>query len=1204
MTKTIHQIEERLKLFAYQLDQTNDVLHLDQVLDLYQKWQSQELAVAFCGHFSAGKSSLINSLYDKKLLPTSPIPTSANVVRVRKGTDQIIVFTQNGEEQVYNGTDGEEELARMARDGAEVAMITISREDVALPNGIALLDTPGIDSTDSAHQLATEKALHLADLLFYVMDYHHVQSEVNHQFLRQLAERGKKIFLIVNQIDKHHETELPFERYQRELVESFQAWEIPYEAIFFTSLRGNDLAFNQLAQLKQFLDSLPSKRDEILRNSTEIELAHVLEQHLEWWKKEQQLALEEGDSTTEELAERKKELEQAGQKWNQLVTDVENDWQQDLDAILQNAYLMPASLRDDAERYLESMQPSFKVGFFNSKRKTEEERQRRLEVFQKKLIEVIQSQLEVHVKQMLTQLIERTPVASANWKAEIYQHSFGISNDELAGYRREGVDTSGNALLNYTAEVAEGIQKKTKQYVRSVWNDRLLPLWKQEQTRQQAQWQSKQDELHELEKHNQFIQEQTKKLLEYEKMFSQRIQSSQNDDLEQIDNWLQQAWLDKRARRMELQEEPVLLETVSEDKALEEQSDTRISEPIDKKQLSLEDIHLYQKELEQIPALASFAQDLKEKRKRLEGRSFLVALFGAFSAGKSSFANALSGLDILPVSPHPTTATITQVLPPTEAYPDRTAVVYFQKEENLLRELQTALQHFRKKPTSLVEALKMIQQVLGRKEYTTLQKMTVPFLTAVVTHFTGIKAQLGNQIVISLEELREYVAKEETSCFIERVEVYRDTPLTRRGIVLVDTPGADSIHSRHTEMAFRYMKEADALFFLTYYTHAFSRADQELLIQMGRVRSAIEMDKMFFVVNASDLAESAEEQQAVCDYVERQLRKFGIASPRLFPVSSKQAIDPKTRPVSQIDTLEEAFFHFLDHELSQVALSQMGTVLKRAKEWGAELLDSAKRGQSELEERKKYLEQECKEIREIIQKMDVRGVQGAMEQEWLELFYYVKQRISLRLREELKEIFHPSVLSVSGTSKIREKLLLCIEETIQFMRHELVQEMRATSLRAALFVKRELEETGKRLQEQCQSKYQRTPFSWQVRENISEHVVATPWEEMEPTHFRELLPLFRNSKAFFEQNEKERFYERCLELWERELNQWLNSIQNEFRNHYELQLEKSWEAASRASLEELESYYTQLISTTGLSLSEQDQLQVIIPRLEAISIIE
>ena len=40
------------------------------------------------------------------------------------------------------------------------------------------MDTPGVDSTDDAHRISTESALHLADIVFYVMDYNHVQSEL------------------------------------------------------------------------------------------------------------------------------------------------------------------------------------------------------------------------------------------------------------------------------------------------------------------------------------------------------------------------------------------------------------------------------------------------------------------------------------------------------------------------------------------------------------------------------------------------------------------------------------------------------------------------------------------------------------------------------------------------------------------------------------------------------------------------------------------------------------------------------------------------------------------------------------------------------------------------------------------------------------------------------------------------------------------
>ena len=66
-----------------------------------------------------------------------------------------------------------------------------------------------------------------------------------------------------------------------------------------------------------------------------------------------------------------------------------------------------------------------------------------------------------------------------------------------------------------------------------------------------------------------------------------------------------------------------------------------------------------------MPALKHVQQEVIEKRS-VETKQFTVALFGAFSAGKSSFANALLGEKVLPVSPNPTTATINQILPVTE----------------------------------------------------------------------------------------------------------------------------------------------------------------------------------------------------------------------------------------------------------------------------------------------------------------------------------------------------------------------------------------------------------------------------------------------------------------------------------------------------------------------------------------------------------
>ena len=70
---------------------TGDERHGEQLLEFRGKLSESLLTVAFCGHFSAGKSTLVNRLCGRNLLPSSPIPTSANVVKIVNGESKAII---------------------------------------------------------------------------------------------------------------------------------------------------------------------------------------------------------------------------------------------------------------------------------------------------------------------------------------------------------------------------------------------------------------------------------------------------------------------------------------------------------------------------------------------------------------------------------------------------------------------------------------------------------------------------------------------------------------------------------------------------------------------------------------------------------------------------------------------------------------------------------------------------------------------------------------------------------------------------------------------------------------------------------------------------------------------------------------------------------------------------------------------------------
>ena len=107
------------------------------------------------------------------------------------------------------------------------------------------------------------------------------------------------------------------------------------------------------------------------------------------------------------------------------------------------------------------------------------------------------------------------------------------------------------------------------------------------------------------------------------------------------------------------------------------------------------------------------------------------------------------------------------------------------------------------------------------------------FITAFKQGYPIYKDELGTVLKVERDEFVKFVAEENRSCFVESIDFYYDCELTRKGITLVDTPGADSINARHTDVAFDYIRNADAILFVTYYNHAFARADREFLIQLG-----------------------------------------------------------------------------------------------------------------------------------------------------------------------------------------------------------------------------------------------------------------------------------------------------------------------------------------------------------------------------------
>jgi len=149
---------------ADQMDQARDALfHAD-----------NPFLIVLVGAFNTGKSSIVNALLGEAVLGVGPTPT----------TDRIIIMRQGPSVQ------------RVA--SAEVDTVF---HPSPLLERVSLVDTPGLESIFTGHDETTRRFLHRADIVLLVMLATQAMSQSNSEYLQALRTYGKRIILVVNQID-------------------------------------------------------------------------------------------------------------------------------------------------------------------------------------------------------------------------------------------------------------------------------------------------------------------------------------------------------------------------------------------------------------------------------------------------------------------------------------------------------------------------------------------------------------------------------------------------------------------------------------------------------------------------------------------------------------------------------------------------------------------------------------------------------------------------------------------------------------------------------------------------------------------------------------------------------------------------------------------------------------------------------------------
>ncbi|MGY4690070.1 dynamin family protein [Salibacterium sp. K-3] len=1020
------------------------------LLALSAKHQAPCFEAAFCGHFSAGKSTLLNKLSGIELLPSSPIPTSANIISIQYGKAGLAVTTGEGKRMTWDEEIPWDQVKDWGMQGEEIKNIDIFVPLPFLNESTRIFDTPGVDSTDPAHQLITTDQLYTADCIIYVTDYNHVQSETNLRFLKEMSEENKPIILVVNQIDKHNEAEVSLTSFKNGLYSTLSRSGIEPVELFFTSMKDEYHPCNEFDRFSSFLKPILFHGRELADDSMPMLEQGAVNRLIERLKEEKMEAYEQWKEETAERgiapedAEQSDMMEEASYRLEQERKEAVQSLYDERNQLFKNVTLFPYTTTEKVRYWLESCHPQFKKGWLFSRKKTEEERAQRKAAVLEELNEKVKTELLFHLKNMLLGSDLNHASNPEQFEKNVQELDFSVDEDILDRFAPTS-EFDRSFVYTFTEKTADAIGRQLKSNSESLFQEyehAINHRFEQEASLlEQKQQQEKE------------LQEEYRKWKEKAGLFDRKIEECRFF-LENTEDGP-----DFRKRLRETAEKAIPEGSIPEI-AVSEQTESILSipdEPDHETLVSVPDmddsfVEPLRRYLQQYQDRPLFEQEKKKLARLLDqydNNTVTVSLFGAFSAGKSSFINAMLGEAVLPASPHPTTAAVNRIKKSTPEYSHGTVLLEIKDESILEQEIQAVS---RELGTEL--DLKTIQswKKPDRNRLNAYQRTYADYLFTLQQSLKKRTAQPGTLLETGLEELHWWVGNEQYACLIQEAVIYYDCSWTEKGLVLVDTPGVHSVHGRHTNVAFQQLIHSHAVLYVTYYNHAFSKADHLFLQQMAGVNEQFDTNRLYFILNASDLADSKAELDGVKHYVKEQLRVNGVENPDLFCLSSKKALE--TRQNGAKTATDEAFSAF-EHYFETITMDTLkADHLDRLYQFGTHIYRLLQSILADFEENGENLEETMRERLQLVEEfrqqmtfISFDGLLPSLHNELQQQCSYLQERVKLMIQDYFPQSVNPAVLDASTKREQKSRLQSALQEMEGLARTYLEQEIQTIIFR-------------------------------------------------------------------------------------------------------------------------------------------------------------
>jgi GTP-binding protein EngB required for normal cell division len=186
-----------------------DPARLTQVAE-QRRVREQRFRVLVVGEAKRGKSTLINALLGRDVLPIGVVPVTAVSTTVTLGTpERLIVEYAGGVARDHPLTDLATYVTERGNPGNQLGVerVTVLLDAPLVRDGLELVDTPGAGSV-YAHSAETDKALAAMDAAVFVLTSDPPVSASERDLLGRVTQASVRTFLVLNKADRLDPAEL------------------------------------------------------------------------------------------------------------------------------------------------------------------------------------------------------------------------------------------------------------------------------------------------------------------------------------------------------------------------------------------------------------------------------------------------------------------------------------------------------------------------------------------------------------------------------------------------------------------------------------------------------------------------------------------------------------------------------------------------------------------------------------------------------------------------------------------------------------------------------------------------------------------------------------------------------------------------------------------------------------------------------------